>query len=78
MKKARYHIMLRSDIMQYVSRFSCKTLEDMIVRAGESEIDLEMERKSKPDETQVSGGSGKMPNVVDAIGKGHQGRGRSG
>ena len=33
MKKARYHEMLRSDIIQFVSRSSCKILDDMIVRA---------------------------------------------
>ena len=33
MKKARYHEMLQSNIWQFISRSSCKTLEDMIVRA---------------------------------------------
>ena len=47
MKKARYHEMLRSDIRQFVSRSSCKTLDDMIARARERGIDLEMERKRK-------------------------------
>mgnify|MGYP001763371762 CR=1 FL=1 len=37
MKKARYHEMLRSDIWQFVSRSSCKTLEDMIARSRERE-----------------------------------------
>ena len=32
-KKDRYHDMLRSDIWKIESRSSCKTLEDMIVRA---------------------------------------------
>ena len=32
MKKARYDEMLRSDIRQFVSRSSYKTLEDMIAR----------------------------------------------
>ena len=40
MKKARYYEILRSDIRQFVSRSSCKMLEDMIVRACEREIDL--------------------------------------
>ena len=35
MKKARYHELLRSDIKQFVSRSSWKTLEDMITRARE-------------------------------------------
>lgn len=40
--------MLRSDIQQFVSRSSCKTLEDMIARAREREINVEMEKKRKP------------------------------
>ena len=40
MKKDRYHEMLRSDIRQLLIRSSCNTLEDMIVMAMESEIDL--------------------------------------
>ena len=48
-KRARYHEMLRRDIRQFVSRSSCKTLEDMITSVREREIDLEMEKKRKPD-----------------------------
>ena len=55
MKKARYHEMLTSDIRQFVSRSSCRTLEHMIGRVREREIDLDMERKMKSDQTQVSG-----------------------
>ena len=75
MKKAWYHEMLRSDIWQFVSRSYCKTLEEMIKRDREREIDLEVETKRNLDEVQVSGGSGKRPKVVDTRGKGHQGRG---
>ena len=48
MKKAQYHEISRSDIRQFVSRSTCKTLEDMTVRAREREIDLEIEKKRKP------------------------------
>ena len=48
MKKTRYHEMLRSDIQQFMSRSSCKTLEDMITGTRDREIDIEMERKRKP------------------------------
>ena len=41
MKKARYHEMLWDDIREFVSRSGYKTLEDMISRAREREIDLE-------------------------------------
>ena len=33
MKKARYHEMFTSNIREFVSQSSCKTLEDMITRA---------------------------------------------
>ena len=36
---------MRNDIRQFVIRSICRTLEDMIARARENEIDLEMERK---------------------------------
>ena len=50
MKQARCHEMLRSDIRQFMSQSSCKTLEDMITRAREREIDLEMEKKRNLDQ----------------------------
>ena len=65
MKKARYHEMLRSDIRQFVSRSSCKTLDDMIARAREREIDLEMEKKRKLEAASGTGSSGKNPMVSD-------------
>ena len=42
----------------------------MIERARERDIDLEMERKKKPNEAHLSGGLGKRPKGVDARGKG--------
>lgn len=65
MKKERYHDMLKSDIRQFVSRSSWRTPEDMIMSDREREIDLEMERKRKTDQAQDSGGSSKMPKVLD-------------
>ena len=41
MKKLRYHDMLWDDIRKFVSISGCKTLNDMISRAREREIDLE-------------------------------------
>ena len=70
MKKARYHEMLRSDIRQFMIQSSCKTLEDMLARAREREIDLEMEKKRNPDEVQVSRGSDNRPKVLDMRGDG--------
>ena len=51
MKKVRNHYMLRDDIMEFVSLSGCKTLNDMIARARECEIDLEHLRKRKPKQT---------------------------
>ena len=41
MNKVRYHDLLRDDIMEFVSISVCETLNDMISRAREREIDLE-------------------------------------
>ena len=76
MKKAQYHQMLRSDIRQFVSRSSCKMMEDMIVRARERLIDLEMERKRKADSAASVEGSGKRPEVFDSRLRGQHGRSR--
>lgn len=46
-KKAWYHDTLRNVIRELLSMPSCKTLEDMIARAHEREIDLETARKRK-------------------------------
>ncbi|XP_052625749.1 uncharacterized protein LOC128132809 [Lactuca sativa] len=78
MKKSRYHEMLRSDIRKFVSRSSCKMLENMIAQAKKREIDLDTERKRKPDEVQTFAGSGKRPKVSDSRLRGHHDRSRYG
>ena len=40
MRKTRYHGMLCDDIQDFMSMSSCKTMDDMIVRAKEWEIEL--------------------------------------
>ena len=47
MRKTRYHDMLRDDIHEFVSLLGWKTLEDMISRAREWEIDSELLKKRK-------------------------------
>lgn len=42
MKKTRYHVMLRDDIREFVSFSRCKTLNLMIARSWEWEIELEL------------------------------------
>ena len=76
MKKDKYHEILRGDIRQFVSRSSCSTLEDMIVRATERDIDLETERKRKSNQVQGLEGSGKRPMVFDSKSRGQQGQSR--
>ena len=48
MKKIRYHDMLRNDIMEFMSFSACQTLEDIITRARERDIDLDHLGKRKP------------------------------
>ena len=78
MKKVRYHEMLRSDIQQFVSRSSCKKLDDIIERDMEREIDLETETKRKSDQAQSSRGMGKRPKIFDSRSRGQQGGSRCG
>ena len=40
MKKMRHHDILRDDIWEFMSISRCKTLDDMISRAREQEIEL--------------------------------------
>ena len=47
MKKSQYYDMLRADIWKYVSYSTCPTLDDMITRTREKEIDIELIRKRK-------------------------------
>ena len=57
--------MLRSDIRKFVNRSSCKTLDDMVVRSREREIDLDLEKTTKSDQVQSSDGLGKRTKVFD-------------
>ena len=71
MQKTRYHDMLRADIREHVSYSACPTLESMIARAQERDIDLEHLRKRKSETAQVLG---KKPKGFDARSKGQQGQ----
>ena len=59
MRRTRYHDMLRADIREHVSFSACPTLDSMIARAREREIDLEHIRKRKAEEGHCYGGFGK-------------------
>ena len=73
-KKVRYHDMQRDDIMEFMSISRCKTLNDMISRAREWEIDLENLRKRGPEQVQVVEGPGKRPKTSDQRMRGQHGR----
>lgn len=74
MRKTRYHDMLRAYIWEHVSYSTCPTLESMISRAREKEIDIEHLRKRKVETEQGTEVSGKKPKGFDSKLKGHQGR----
>ena len=76
MRRTRYHDMLRADIREHVSFSACPTLDSMIARAREREIDLEHIRKRKLEDGQSSGASGKKPKGSDGRPKGQSGPSR--
>ena len=70
MWKTRYHDMLRADIREHVIFSACPTLDSMIARAREREIDLEHIQKRKVEEGQMTRASGKNPKGSDGRPKG--------
>ena len=70
MRRTRYHDMLRADIREYVSFLAYPTLDSMIARAREREIDMEHVRKRKVEEREAIGASGKKPKGSDGRLKG--------
>ena len=70
MKNARYYDMLNDEIQEFVSMFSCRTLEDTITRAWKRDIDLETMSMRKSVQAQVSEGSIKKPKGFDSQSKG--------
>ena len=74
MKKTRYHDMLRDDINDFMSFSGCKTLNDMIARAQEREIELELRMKRKPEQLHTIVGQDKKPKTSDLHTRSQQGR----
>lgn len=60
-KKTMYHDMLRDDIREILSISSCMTMEDMISRAREWDIELEYLGKRMTYQVQTVGGPVKRP-----------------
>ena len=61
MKKMGCHDMLQDDIREFVSILGCETLNDIISRTREKDIDLEHVRKRGSDQVQTLESPGKRP-----------------
>ena len=59
MRKTRYHVIPRDDIREFVSFLGCKTLNDMIEKACEREIELEIRTKRNPEQVLTTVGQDK-------------------
>ena len=73
MKKVMYHDMLRDDIREFVSFSGCETVNYMITKSLEREIDLKHLRKRKSKQTQIAVGQAKRPKTQDSHLGGHKG-----
>ena len=74
MRKTRYHDMLRSNMREFNSFYVCPTMDDMISRAREREIDLEHIGNIKAELAQAFGVLAKKPKGFDSISKGQKGQ----
>ena len=61
MKKTRYHSMLRYDMCEFVSFLRTKTMNEMVEKARECEIELELHTKRKPEQVHAAVGQAKKP-----------------
>ena len=66
MKKTQYHDILKADIHKYVSYSACPTLDDMIAKAREREIEIDHLRKRKAEVGQTTRVSVKKPKGFDS------------
>ena len=73
MQRTRYHDMLRADIREHVSFSACPTLDSMIARAREREIDLEHIAKSRSDQMYTLEDPRKRPKTSNQRLAGRQG-----
>ena len=76
MCRTRYHSNLRDDIRVFVSFIGCKTLNEMVEKAREREMELDFRTKRKSEQAQAAVGQAKKPKTFDSSCKGQQGRGR--
>lgn len=75
-KKMRYHDIFRDDIREFVRIMGCRTLEDMIDRAWERDIKLELWTKCNPTQVQRVEDPAKRSNTFDSRSRCQQGRDR--
>ncbi|XP_023761653.1 uncharacterized protein LOC111910095 [Lactuca sativa] len=64
------------DIREFVSFPECKTLNEIVEKAREQEMELEFRTKQKPEQAQTTVSQAKKPKTLDSSSKGQQGRGR--
>ena len=68
--------MLMDDICEFMNITGCKTLNEMVEKAREREMELDFRIKRKPEQAQTTVGQAKKPKTSDSSSKGQQGRGR--
>ncbi|KAL7610414.1 hypothetical protein Lser_V15G14296 [Lactuca serriola] len=73
--KTTYHSMLKDDILEFVSFSGCKTQNDMVEKAREQEIELDLKTKWKLEQVQAAIGQAKKPKTSDPSSRGQQGHG---
>lgn len=76
MRRTRYHSIPRDDIHEFVSFTGCKTLNEMVEKAHEREMELDVRTNWKTEQAQAAGGKDKKPKTSDSSGRSQQGRGR--
>lgn len=63
-KMTRYHDMSLVNIQEFVSLQTYKTFDDMIARAREWEIEMQLRSKNEPEQVQITTmGHAKMPKI---------------
>ncbi|XP_052626964.1 uncharacterized protein LOC128133531 [Lactuca sativa] len=76
MRRTSYHSVLRDDIREFVSFSGCKILNEMVEKAREREMELELRTKWKPEQAQTAIGQAKKLKTFDSFGRGQHGCGR--
>ena len=59
-------LMVRDDIREFVSFTGCKTLNEMVEKAREREMELDFHTKLKHEQAQTAVGQAKKPKTSDS------------